>query len=154
TEGGVGGIPYYREDDVDFRKTNVGTDALAVILADLNSAITLLDSAGYSSTPRGGDKGRITAYAARAYKGRVLAYAAAITPARWADVKAVLDSVVTSGPYALESSYDKVHSARVRNGPETIFAFQASVRDGEPNGWNSNWGERLNFPHSGSHFGC
>ncbi|HEY6109347.1 MAG TPA: RagB/SusD family nutrient uptake outer membrane protein, partial [Gemmatimonadales bacterium] len=41
-----------------------------------------------------------------------------------------------------------------RNGPETILAFQASVRDGEPSGWNSNWGERLNFPHSGSHFGC
>jgi len=28
------------------------------------------------------------------------------------------------------------------------------VNDGEPSGWNSNWGERLNFPHSGSHFGC
>ena len=156
TEGGVGGIPYYREDDVDFRKTNVGTDALAEILTDLNSAITLLDSAGFGSTPRGGDKGRATAYAARAYKGRVLAYAAAVTPARWAEVKAVLDSVVNTGPYALEPTFDRVYTGRaiMRNGPEQIFAFMSSVRDGEPNGWNSNWGERLNFPHAGSHFGC
>jgi len=156
TEGGVGGIPYYREDDVDFRKTNVGTDALAEILTDLNSAITLLDSAGFGSTPRGGDKGRATAYTARAYKGRVLAYAAAVTPARWAEVKTVLDSVVNFGPYALEPTFDRVYTGRptMRNGPEQIFAFMSSVRDGEPNGWNSNWGERLNFPHAGSHFGC
>lgn len=152
TEGGTGGIPYYREADVDFRKTNVGTDALAEILADLDAAITLLAPAG--ATPRGGDAGRVTVWTAKAYKGRVLAYAAAVNPARWTDVKTTLDDVVNNGPYALEPSFDLVHSARVRNGPETVFAFQASVRDGEPNGWNSNWGERLNFPHSGSHFGC
>jgi hypothetical protein len=43
------------------------------------------------------------------------------------------------------------------NGPnatETILAYEASSNDGEPNGDNANWGERLNFPHSGSHFGC
>jgi hypothetical protein len=40
------------------------------------------------------------------------------------------------------------------NGPETIFAYQASSNDGEPNGNNANYGERLNFPHSGSPFGC
>jgi hypothetical protein len=154
TEGGTGGIPYYRQDDLDFRKTNVGTDAMAEILADLNAAITLLAPQG--AIPRNGERGRVTAWTARAYKGRVLAYAAAVTPARWADVKAVLDSVVNSGPYSLEATFDRIHTGRptFRNGPEQIFAFQASVRDGEPTGWNSNWGERLNFPHSGSHFGC
>lgn len=154
TEGGTGGIPYYRENDLDFRKTNVGTDAMAEILTDLNAAITLLKPAG--AVPRNGEKGRATVWTARAYKGRVLAYAAAITPARWAEVKATLDSVVTSGPYSLETTFNKIHTGipTQRNGPETIFAFQASVRDGEPSGWNSNWGERLNFPHSGSHFGC
>ena len=40
------------------------------------------------------------------------------------------------------------------NGKETIFAYQASANDGEPNGNNANYGERLNFPHSGSPFGC
>jgi hypothetical protein len=150
-EGGAGGIPYYTEDDLDFRKSNAGTDALALILADLDAAIGLLPA-----TPRGGDKGRVTSWTAKAYKGRVLAYAAAVNPARWTDVKTTLDDVVNTGPYGLETSFDEVHTGRsaFRNGKETIFAFQASVRDGEPNGWNSNWGERLNFPHSGSHFGC
>jgi hypothetical protein len=39
-------------------------------------------------------------------------------------------------------------------GKETIFAYRASANDGEPNGSNANFGERLNFPYSGSHFGC
>ena len=37
-----GNIPYYRETDTDFRKTNVGVNATAEILADLNAAIALL----------------------------------------------------------------------------------------------------------------
>jgi len=67
-----------------------------------------------------------------------------------------LRAVQASGPYALETSFDHVWTGftKYRNGPETILAFQASTKDGEPSGWNSNWGERLNFPHSGSHFGC
>jgi len=67
-----------------------------------------------------------------------------------------LTDVKNNGPYALETSFDHVWTAypAYRNGKETILAFQASVKDGEPSGWNSNWGERLNFPHSGSHFGC
>jgi len=156
TEGGTGGIPYYRQTDIDYRKTNIGTDAMAEILADLDSAITLLQVAA-PLLPRGGDKGRATAWTARAYKGKALAYSAAVVgPARWTAAKAVLDSVVNSGTYALEASFDRVNTGRpaFRNGRETIFAFQASARDGEPGGWNSNWGERLNFPHSGSHFGC
>ena len=42
----------------------------------------------------------------------------------------------------------------IANGKETILAYQASANDGEPNGNNANYGERLNFPHSGSPFGC
>jgi hypothetical protein len=151
TEGGQGGIPYYRENDIDYRKTNVGTDALAEIIADLNTAMGVLPN-----TPRNGDKGRATRWTAMAYLGKVLVYGAAVVPARWNLARTYLDSVVSFGPYSLETTFDKVHTGRpnFRNGPETIFAFQASVRDGEPSGWNSNWGERLNFPHSGSHFGC
>ena len=36
----------------------------------------------------------------------------------------------------------------------SIAGFQASSNDGEPDGNNANYGERLNFPYSGSHFGC
>lgn len=150
-DGGPGGIPYYRQNDLDYRKTNEGVDAIAEILADLDTAIALLPA-----TPRNLDKGRATAWAARAYKGRVQVYGAAATPALWDSALVTLRAVRASGVYSLETSFDQVWTGRpqYQNGPETILAFQASARDGEPSGWNSNWGERLNFPHSGSHFGC
>jgi starch-binding outer membrane protein, SusD/RagB family len=148
-----GNIPYYFETDNDFRKANdLGVDSVAkLIMADLKSAIALLPL-----TPRNGDKGRATAWTARAYLGRVQAYEAGTNPAYWDSALATLRNVQSAGPYSLETSFDHVWTgfAQYQNGPETIFAYQASVRDGEPSGWNSNWGERLNFPHSGSHFGC
>jgi starch-binding outer membrane protein, SusD/RagB family len=139
-------IPYYHEHDTDFYKTNVGVDVIGELLSDLDSAIALLPV-----TPRNGDKGRVTSWAARAYKGRVQAYAR-----DWAGALTTLRDVRANGPFALEMSFDHVWTgfAQYQSGPETILAYQASVNDGEPNGFNSNWGERLNFPHSGSPFGC
>jgi hypothetical protein len=63
-----------------------------------------------------------------------------------------LREVRTAGPYALEASYDRVWTGfkEWENGKETILAYQASANDGEPNGNNANYGERLNFPHGGS----
>jgi hypothetical protein len=146
-----GHIPYYRETDTDFRKTNAGVDAIAEIITDLNAAIKVLPA-----KPRNGDKGRATKWTAMAYKGKVQVYGAATNPALWDSAVATLRIVKSTGPYALETSFDHVWTgfAALQDGPETVLAFQASVRDGEPSGWNSNWGERLNFPHSGSHFGC
>lgn len=139
-------IPYYTEADEDFRKTNVGVDAIPLILADLDEAISLLQT-----TPRNGQVGRATQWSAKAYKGRVQVYSG-----DYAGALTTLREVRNSGPYALEASYDRVWTgfATYANGPETILAYQASVNDGEPNGNNSNYGERLNFPHSGSPFGC
>ena len=142
-----GNIPYYREDDTDFRKPNEASAAVITdILKDLDSAAKLL-----ANTPRNGQKGRPSAWTAKAYKGRVQVYAG-----QFAAAVTTLQDVRTNGPYALESSFDKVWSGfqANANGPETIWAFQASANDGEPNGENANWGERLNFPYSGSHFGC
>lgn len=142
-----GNIPYYREDDEDFRKANLTAAAVpAEIIKDLDAAISKL-----TATPRNGNIGRATSWTAKAYKGRVQMYAklypAALTTLR---------EVVNSGPYALETSYDRVWTgySDAANGKETIFAYQASANDGEPNGNNANYGERLNFPHSGSPFGC
>ncbi len=143
-----GNIPYYREDDTDFRKPNLTSDQVVTeLLADLNAAIALLPP----TIPRNGQKGRATQWTAKAYKGRVQVYAG-----QYPAALTTLREVRTSGPYALEASYDRVWSgfSEYVNGPETIFAYQASVNDGEPNGQNSNFGERLNFPHSGSPFGC
>jgi len=142
-----GNIPYYTEDDTDFRKANgTAADALTAILKDLDTAIGLLPA-----TPRNGNVGRATIWTAKAYKGRVLMYAQ-----QYAAAVTTLKDVVNNGPYALESSYDKVWTGfqDEANGKETIFAYQASANDGEPNGNNANYGERLNFPYSGSHFGC
>ena len=154
-----GHIPYYFEADTTpvtlggFRKANdLPLDSIVkLVIADLNSAIALLPA-----KPRNGDLGRATSWTAKAYKGRVQVYGAARTPALWDSALATLRDVQANGPLKLETSFDHVWTGftQYRNGPETILAFQASIKDGEPSGWNSNWGERLNFPHSGSHFGC
>lgn len=143
-----GNIPYYREDDTDFRKPNTpSAEVITKILEDLNAAIALLPT-----TPRNGDAGRATQWTAKAYKGRLQVYAgqyaAALTTLR--EIRGA------TNVYKLEESFDRVWTGfdQYDNGPETIFAFQASVKDGEGAGANSNWGERLNFPHGGSPFGC
>jgi hypothetical protein len=141
-----GNIPYYFEDDTDFRKANsTSAEVIAFLLADLDSASKLLPAA-----PRNGQKGRATSWAAKAYKGRVQVYAG-----QWAAAVTTLSDVRLNGPYALEASFDRVWTgfSDFANGKETILAFQASANDGEPDGNNANFGERLNFPNGG-HFGC
>lgn len=140
-------IPYYQEDDTDFRKANnTSAEVITALLADFDRAISLLPA-----TPRNGQKGRATSWAARAYKGRVQVYAG-----QHAAALTTLRDVRTNGPFRLETSFERVWTGynNLQNGPETILAYQASSNDGEPNGDNANFGERLNFPHSGSHFGC
>ncbi len=140
-------IPYYTEEDADFRKANIdGAQVITLILADLDQAIGLLPEA-----PRNGEVGRVTQWTAKAYKGRVQVYSG-----DHAGGLVTLRDVADNGPYALEDNFHQVWTglAEFANGPETILAYQASVNDGDPNGDNSNWGERLNFPHSGSPFGC
>jgi hypothetical protein len=142
-----GKIPYYFENDADFRKPNdLSPDSVAkLIIADLDTARKYLPD-----IPRDGDKGRATKWTALAYKGRVQVYRG-----DYAGAIVTLDSVVSSTKYALETEVDHVWTGRsaYRDGPETILAYQASSGDGEPSGWNSNWGERLNFSNGG-HFGC
>ncbi|HWE41612.1 MAG TPA: RagB/SusD family nutrient uptake outer membrane protein [Gemmatimonadaceae bacterium] len=142
-----GNVPYYREDDTDFRKANETSDQVyADLIKDLDSAIKLLPT-----SPRNGQKGRATRWTAKAYKGRVQIYAG-----KFPEALITLRDVYQNGPYALEQSFDRVWTGfpQYENGKETIFAYQASANDGEPNGANSNFGDRLNFPHSGSPFGC
>ena len=141
-------IPYYTEADTDFRKPNTGVDAIPLILADLDAAIGLLQN---QPQDRIDQKGRVKVWTARAVKGRVQVYSG-----DYAGGLTTLREVVNGGPYALEPDYHRVWTAitAYANGPETILAFQASANDGDPNGDNANYGERLNFPHAGSPFGC
>ncbi|MFY0689730.1 MAG: RagB/SusD family nutrient uptake outer membrane protein [Cyclobacteriaceae bacterium] len=135
-------IPYYTEDDVDFKKSNMGTDAIPLIIADLDAAIGLLPTSQ-------GDVGRATQWTARAYKGRVQVYSG-----DYSGGLATLRDVVDNGPYALEDCFHHPFSTMQENGPETILAYQASTNDGMPQGENGNRNDRLNFPHGGSPFGC
>ncbi len=139
-------IPYYTEADTSFRKSNQGVDVVTALLADLDQAIALLPA-----TPRNGQVGRATSWTAQAYKGRVLVY-----DEQWGQALTVLQTVVNTGPYALEADFSQVWTGfqTASNGTETVLAYQASANDGEPSGNNANYGERLNFPHSGSPFGC
>ena len=142
-----GNIPYFRETDTDFRKANsTKAEVAKEIIKDLDAAIALLPA-----TPRNGDKGRVTQWTAKAYKGRVQMY-----NGQFAEALTTLRDVKANGPYALEASYDRVWTGftAFENGKETILAYQASANDGQSGGSNSNEGNRLTFPHSGSPFGC
>lgn len=139
-------IPYYFEDDDDYRKSNENVDVVGNIVNDLQQAIALLPD-----EPRNGEVGRATSWTAKSLLGRVQAdagnYGAALTTLR---------EVRTSGPYDLEDNFQQVWTgfSEFSNGPETILAYQASSNDGNPNGDNSNYHIRLAYPHSGSPFGC
>jgi hypothetical protein len=142
-----GNVPYIREDDTDLRKaSSPKAEVAAGILADLEAAIAKLPL-----TPRKGQVGRVTQWTAKAYKGKLQMFTG-----DFAGALTTLREVVASNVYDLQPSYDQVWTGfqAYANGPETIFAYQASANDGEPNGDNANFGERLNFPHSGSPFGC
>jgi len=135
-------IPYYREDDTDFRKTNVGVTPLNSILEDLQNAEALLPLE--QAAP-----GRVNKWTARAFLGKAQVYAE-----DWGGALTTLRNVVDNGPYALEDNFHFVFDVAHNNGPETVLAYQASVNDGAGGGENGNHPDRLNFPHSGSPFGC
>jgi len=137
-----GNIPYYTETDVDYRKSNVGVDVLGLCLTDLNEAIGLLPETQAQVA-------RVNRWTAKALKGKI-----EVWQEDWGAAVTTLTDVVENGPFALETNYHWVFDVAHNNGPETVLAFQASVNDGNPNGDNGNAPDRLNFPHSGSPFGC
>ncbi len=135
-------VPYYTEEDVDYYKTNVGVDVIGQVLSDLDEAISLLPETQ-------ANVGRVNRWTAKALKGKVQVW-----NEDWSGALTTLTDVVDNGPYALEDNYHFVFDVAHNNGPETVLAFQASANDGDPNGSNGNATDRLNFPHSGSPFGC
>jgi len=135
-------IPYYTEVDEDFRKSNTAVDPVPLIVADIEAAIGLLPESQ-------AEVGRVTSWTAKAYLGRVLTHVGDYSKA-----KSTLDDVVNDGPYGLEDCFHSVFDVDDENGVETVLAYQASSNDGNNVGHNANWNDRLNFPHSGSPFGC
>lgn len=140
-------IPYFFENDEVNIKSNQGVPVIENIISDLQEAISLLPE-----TPRNGAVGRVTSWTAKAYLGRVQIYTG-----DYSSALTTLRDVRDNGPYALEENYYHVWTGftDLQNGPETILAYQASASDGDPNGNNANYGDRLNFPADGSSpFSC
>ncbi len=134
-------IPYYTEDDEDFRKAN-DQDILPNIIADLETAVN-----GLPQTQA--EAGRASKPAAQGLLGRARLFAK-----DYSGAKAALDAVVNSGQFSLTPCFQDNFNASTDNSSESIFAVQFSVNDGNPGAQNGNYGTRLGFPHSGSPFGC
>ena len=134
-------VPYYTEEDTDFRKPNTA-DIVPEMLADFEFAAANLPASQSQI-------GRVTSGAANAYIGKLHMFNRDFSAA-----KTALDQVVNSGVYSLNNCFNDMFSTAGENGPEMIFSVQASVNDGTSEGQNGNFGDRLNFPHGGSPFGC
>jgi hypothetical protein len=144
-------VPFYSEDDLDFKEPNVDAsgefiDIIGDIKADFQAAADVLPTTQ-------SQVGRATKGAALAYLGK-----AQLWNKEYAAAKASFDAVVSSNVYALQDCYRSVWTYAGENGSggkrETLFAYQASLNDGDPDAYNSNFGDRLTYPHAGSPFGC
>jgi starch-binding outer membrane protein, SusD/RagB family len=144
-------VPYYTEADIDFKKKNVDEagnpiDPIQNIIADFQAAAAVLPETQDAA-------GRATKGVALAYLGKAYLY-----NKQYTEAKAAFDQVVESGVYSLQDCYHTVFSVEGENGAggkrESLLAFQATVGDGTDDAQNSNFPDRLTFPHAGSPFGC
>ncbi|MBK8633705.1 MAG: RagB/SusD family nutrient uptake outer membrane protein [Saprospiraceae bacterium] len=134
-------IPYYNEEDADFRKKN-DVPVLPLIIADLEKAVTLLPDVR-------SQVGRSDKAVARALLGKAKLFAK-----DYAGAKAAFDAVVATNRFELAPCYLDNFNIATQNNKESLFAHQASVNDGDGNGSNTNYLERLGAPHNDSHTGC
>jgi hypothetical protein len=144
-------VPYYTEEDVDFKKPNTNesgeyVDIIGNIKADLQAAADVLPWT--NSQP-----GRATKGAALGFLGKVQLW-----NKEYAAAKASFDEVVNSGVFALQDCYRSLWTYEGENGSggkrESIFAYQASIQDGSDDAQNANFPDRLTYAHAGSPFGC
>ena len=133
--------PYYLESDTDFKKAN-DKPMLPLIIADLEKAIGLLPDNKESV-------GRADKTVATAYLGKAKLY-----NKDYAGALAAFNTVIASGKYKLSDCFYDNFSIEGDNNAESIFAVQTSVNDGDGDGGNSNFGERLALPHGDSPYGC
>ena len=96
--------------------------------------------------------GRVNKWAAMAFLAKAYMY-----QHKYDSALALLNQVITSGttsrgtPYSLEPIYESNFNPAQKNGPESVFACQASVNDGSSistNGGNGDTGDELNFPYN------
>lgn len=92
--------------------------------------------------------GRANSWAAKAFLAKVYMFQHKFTEAKPLLADIIANGVTSSGEkYALVNFSDNFNPS-MRNGPESVFAVQMSVKDGA-NGQNGNGGDVLNFPGGG-----
>jgi starch-binding outer membrane protein, SusD/RagB family len=93
--------------------------------------------------------GRANKWAAKSLLAKVLLY-----QKKYSEAKAIFDDVIANGvtsdgkKYGLNDCFQDNFLPSKKNSKESVFAYQASVNDGNSDGQNGNWGDILNFPYS------
>jgi starch-binding outer membrane protein, SusD/RagB family len=135
-------VPYYDEKISDYRQPNTA-DIFPKIVEDFQAAITKLGSKSNNSSARA-NKEAAQAYLARAYMYK----------GQYSNALPLLNAVISSGKYSLESNFHDNFDPAKQNNNEMIFAFKSTVNDGAAESHNGNWGDRLNFPHGSTVTTC
>lgn len=134
-------IPYVDENVENFYIPNSG-DVWPNIEADLEFAANNLPD-----DPRNGQKGRATKWVAMATLAKAHMY-----QNDFAAAKPFLDQIINSGRFQLTEQYHDNFRISGDNNVESIFQYQASV-NGASFG-TGNFGDILNFTHTGGPGGC
>ena len=138
-----GNIPFIDEEESDYRVPN-DVDPFPQILQDLTTAVELLPEDRLTA-------GRVDRIVGQAFLGKAYLFDGQILEAQ-----NQLDDVVFSGKHSLQNCYHDIFSVSLENGPESLLAIQASVRDGtnyanEIGNGNTHF---LTFPHNEFPIGC
>ncbi len=115
------------------------------IEADFQAAIDGLPET--QSQPGRANKSAAKAYLAKCY----------MEQHKYAQAKPILEDLIANGKTAKGDAYALVNyqsnfNGPQDNGPESVFAYQASVQDGS--GTNGNYGDNLAFPNGSGPGGC
>jgi hypothetical protein len=137
-----GNVPYITEENTaasEFNVANVGP-IWAQIEADFQYAVDNLPDVRTAA-------GRPESWTAKAYLGKVL-----LQQSKWAPALALLQDVITNGPFSLNAELLDNFNAAGENSAESLFAIQFLADDAQsPNG---NIGGVLNFPNPGPFGSC
>lgn len=136
-------IPYVDENAESGLIPNSGTP-WAEIEADMQFAVDNLPT-----SPRNGQVGRATTFAAHAIMAKIKMfqgdYSAALP---------LLNKIIDGGAYSLPANYHDNFRCDGDNNSESIFQIQNSINDGSGEGANGNYGDILNFPYTGGPGQC
>jgi len=145
------GMAPYVDETIDYNLGNYYVpndhDIITNVITDLQTAMTLLP-------PTQAAAGRANYWAAEALLGKAYLYNKQYNEAFTALQDAIDNGVTANGkPYDLNAKYYDAFHASTDNSAESVFAIQASIKDGS-GGSNSNYDLNLNFPYNVSPFCC